>query len=85
MVQLAETFKFTSAVYNIICLWMQETSSKCFGSSKTSRISLVDLAGLDRNVNDAQGRQSTREGKNLKKSMSRLGYGRFWNIRVHIC
>nr|QWT43322.1 kinesin-like protein KIN12A [Citrullus lanatus] len=53
--------------------WCKETSSKCFGSSKTSRISLVDLAGLDRNVNDAQGRQSTREGKNLKKSMSRLG------------
>lgn len=53
---------------------MQETSSKCFGSSKTSRISLVDLAGLDRNVTDATGRHSTREGKNLKKSMSRLGY-----------
>lgn len=55
---------------------MQETSSKCFGSSKTSRISLVDLAGLDRNVNDAAmgDKQSTRESKSLKKSMSRLGY-----------
>ena len=53
---------------------MQETSSKCFGSSKTSRINLVDLAGLERNVSDAMGRQSTREDKILKKSMSRLGY-----------
>ncbi|KGN56058.1 kinesin-like protein KIN-12F [Cucumis sativus] len=58
----------------IIESWCKETSSKCFGSSKTSRISLVDLAGLDRNVTDATGRQSTREGKNLKKSMSRLGH-----------
>ncbi|XP_022157112.1 kinesin-like protein KIN-12F isoform X2 [Momordica charantia] len=58
----------------IIESWCKETSSKCFGSSKTSRISLVDLAGLDRNVSDAMGRQSTRDGKNLKKSMSRLGH-----------
>ncbi|KAA0065789.1 hypothetical protein IC582_014662 [Cucumis melo] len=58
----------------IIESWCKETSSKCFGSSKTSRISLVDLAGLDRNVTDATGRHSTREGKNLKKSMSRLGH-----------
>ncbi|KAG6596741.1 Kinesin-like protein KIN-12F, partial [Cucurbita argyrosperma subsp. sororia] len=58
----------------IIESWCKETSSKYFGSSKTSRISLVDLAGLDRNVNDAMGRQSTREGKNLKKSMCRLGH-----------
>ncbi|KAE8693586.1 hypothetical protein F3Y22_tig00110809pilonHSYRG00263 [Hibiscus syriacus] len=33
----------------IIESWCKEASSKCFGSSKTSRISLIDLAGLDRN------------------------------------
>lgn len=54
-------------------LTLQGTSSKCFGSSKTSRISLVDLAGLDRNKVDDAGRQSAREGKSVKKSLSRLG------------
>ncbi|KAG7015555.1 Kinesin-like protein KIN-12F, partial [Cucurbita argyrosperma subsp. argyrosperma] len=58
----------------IIESWCKEASSKCFGSSKTSRINLVDLAGLERNVSDAMGRQSTREDKILKKSMSRLGH-----------
>ncbi|KAG5254664.1 kinesin motor family protein [Salix suchowensis] len=32
----------------IIESWCKGTSSKCFSSSKTSRISLVDLAGLDK-------------------------------------
>ncbi|XP_015866693.3 kinesin-like protein KIN-12F [Ziziphus jujuba] len=54
--------------------WCKETSSKCFGSSKTSRISLVDLAGLDKNkIDDDAGRQCAREGKNVKKSLLRLG------------
>lgn len=57
-------------LYNLIS---QETSSKCFGSSKTSRMSFVDLAGLDRNKDDDAGRQCTREGKYVKKSLSRLG------------
>lgn len=52
----------------------QGTSSKCFGSSKTSRISLVDLAGLDRNKVDDAGGQSLREIKNIKKSLLHLGY-----------
>jgi hypothetical protein len=52
----------------------QGTSSKCFSSSKTSRISLVDLAGLDRNKVDDGDRQIVREGKHLKKSLSQLGY-----------
>ncbi|GFZ21937.1 kinesin motor family protein [Actinidia rufa] len=56
----------------------QERSSKCFGSSKTSRISLVDLAGLDTNKLDDAGRQSVKEEKNVKKSLSHLGH--FVNI-----
>lgn len=52
----------------------QGTSSKCFNSSKTSRISLVDLAGFDSNKVDDVGRQGVRETKHIKKSLSRLGY-----------
>ncbi|KAF3453356.1 hypothetical protein FNV43_RR03796 [Rhamnella rubrinervis] len=58
----------------VIESWCKGTSSKCFGSSKTSRISFVDLAGLDRNKVDDAGRQSAREGKSVKKSLSRLGH-----------
>ncbi|PRQ32083.1 putative plus-end-directed kinesin ATPase [Rosa chinensis] len=57
----------------IIESWCKETSSKCFGSSKTSRMSFVDLAGLDRNKDEDAGRQCAREGKYVKKSLSRLG------------
>lgn len=52
----------------------QETSSKCFSSSRTSRITLVDLAGPDRNKLEEAGRQCVKEGKNVKKSVSQLGY-----------
>ncbi|XP_017619988.1 kinesin-like protein KIN-12F isoform X1 [Gossypium arboreum] len=52
----------------------QGASSKCFSSSKTSRISLIDLAGLDRNKLEDVGRQHLQEGKNVKKSLSQLGY-----------
>ncbi|KAG2682485.1 hypothetical protein I3760_11G193900 [Carya illinoinensis] len=58
----------------VIESWCKGTSSKCFNSSKTSRISLVDLAGLDRNKVDDAGRQGAREGKHLKKSLSQLGH-----------
>ncbi|XP_050367621.1 kinesin-like protein KIN-12F [Argentina anserina] len=57
----------------IIESWCKETSSKCFGSSKTSRMSFVDLAGLERNKDEDSGRQCAREGKYVKKSLSRLG------------
>ncbi|KAB2615548.1 kinesin-like protein KIN12B [Pyrus ussuriensis x Pyrus communis] len=58
----------------IIESWCKESSSKCFGSSKTSRMSFVDLAGLDRNKGDDDtGRQCAREDKYVKKSLSRLG------------
>ncbi|PSR85284.1 Kinesin-like protein [Actinidia chinensis var. chinensis] len=62
----------------VIESWCKERSSKCFGSSKTSRISLVDLAGLDTNKLDDAGRQSVKEEKNVKKSLSHLGH--FVNI-----
>ncbi|KAF4395950.1 hypothetical protein F8388_013119 [Cannabis sativa] len=56
----------------IVESWSKGTSSKCFGSSKTSRMSFVDLAGLDRNKDDVRG--SAREAKSVKKSLSRLGH-----------
>ncbi|MCL7044990.1 hypothetical protein MKW94_005924, partial [Papaver nudicaule] len=47
------------------------TSSKCISSSKTSRISLVDLAGSDRNkLEDA----SIKEVRNVRKSLAQLGH-----------
>lgn len=58
----------------IIESWCKGTSSKCFNSSKTSRISLVDLAGFDSNKVDDVGRQGVRETKHIKKSLSRLGH-----------
>lgn len=58
----------------IIESWCKESSSKCFSSSRTSRISLVDLAGSDRNKLDDAGRQFVREARNVKKSLSQLGY-----------
>ncbi|KAI6690615.1 hypothetical protein NL676_027443 [Syzygium grande] len=58
----------------IIESWCKESSSKCFSSSRTSRISLVDLAGSDRNKLDDAGRQCVTEARNVKKSLSQLGY-----------
>lgn len=40
-----------------------------------SRISLVDLAGADRNNLDDVGKQGVKEGKYVKKSLAQLGYG----------
>ncbi|KAI3954914.1 hypothetical protein MKX01_006911, partial [Papaver californicum] len=51
--------------------WCKVTSSKCISSSKTSRISLVDLAGSDRNkLEDA----SIMEVRNVRKSLAQLGH-----------
>ncbi|XP_022735456.1 kinesin-like protein KIN-12F [Durio zibethinus] len=58
----------------IIESWCKGVSSKCFSSSKTSRISLIDLAGLDRNKLEDVGRQHVQEDKNVRKSLSQLGY-----------
>ncbi|CAL1384694.1 unnamed protein product [Linum trigynum] len=57
----------------IIESWCKGTSSTCFSSSKISRISFVDLAGIDRNKPDDAGRQLVRESKHVKKSLSQLG------------
>lgn len=57
----------------IIESWCKGTSSKCFSSSKISRISLFDLAGLDRNKLADADRQFVQEGKSVKKSLSQLG------------
>ncbi|KAL3637506.1 hypothetical protein CASFOL_018674 [Castilleja foliolosa] len=57
----------------IIESWCKESSSKGFSSSKISRISLVDLAGFERNVLDDSSRQHVKEEKCIKKSTSQLG------------
>ncbi|KVH99197.1 Kinesin, motor domain-containing protein [Cynara cardunculus var. scolymus] len=43
------------------------------GSSKTSRITLVDLAGLEKNRTNDAGKECAREGEFVKKSISQLG------------
>ncbi|PHT94680.1 hypothetical protein T459_02562 [Capsicum annuum] len=58
----------------IIESWCKESSSTRFGSSKLSRMSLVDLAGFDKNIPDDAGKQFVKEGKYVKKSTSLLGY-----------
>ncbi|XP_073308423.1 kinesin-like protein KIN-12F isoform X2 [Primulina huaijiensis] len=57
----------------IIESWCKETSSKCFGSSKTSRISLVDLAGFERSAPEDASRQHLKERKYIMKTISQLG------------
>ncbi|KAK7256290.1 hypothetical protein RIF29_29731 [Crotalaria pallida] len=57
----------------VIESWCKGISSSAFSSSKTSRISLIDLAGLDRNKVDDAGKQCLRENRNVKKSLSQLG------------
>ena len=64
---------------------MQDSSSKCFGSSKTSRICLVDLAGFERNVADNASRQHMKEGKYIKKSISQLGYASPFELGSDLC
>ncbi|KAF5197622.1 Kinesin [Thalictrum thalictroides] len=58
----------------VIESWCKGTSSKGFSSSKTSRISLIDVAGSERNKLDDAGRECVKEGKNVKKSLSQLGH-----------
>ncbi|CAN1290622.1 Kinesin-like protein KIN-12F [Linum perenne] len=58
----------------IIESWCKGTSATCFSSSKISRISFIDLAGIDRNKPDDAGRQLVRESKHVKKSLSQLGH-----------
>ncbi|GER45988.1 kinesin related protein [Striga asiatica] len=53
--------------------WCKDSSSKCFGISKISRISLVDLAGFERNIHADACRQHVKEGKYINKSTSKIG------------
>ncbi|KAK4804375.1 hypothetical protein SAY86_004192 [Trapa natans] len=57
----------------VIESWCKEAASQCFTSSKTSRISFVDLAGSDTRKLDGVGNKCTKEAKNVKKSLSHLG------------
>ncbi|KAJ4781282.1 kinesin-like protein [Rhynchospora pubera] len=57
----------------IVESWCKEESSKCFSSSKCSRITFVDLAGLDRDELDGATKHYTKEERYVKKSLSRLG------------
>ncbi|TKY57366.1 Kinesin protein KIN12B [Spatholobus suberectus] len=54
--------------------WCKGISSNGFSSSKSSRISLIDLAGPDRNKVEDAGKQCLKESKNVKKSLSQLGH-----------
>ncbi|KAL2316687.1 hypothetical protein Fmac_030563 [Flemingia macrophylla] len=58
----------------VIESWCKGISSTGFSSSKSSRISLIDLAGQDRNKVEDAGKQCLKESKNVKKSLSRLGH-----------
>ncbi|PWA57236.1 kinesin motor family protein [Artemisia annua] len=57
----------------VIESWCKGTDSKHFGSSKTSRITLVDLAGLEKNKTSDAGRECVKEGEFVRKSISHLG------------
>ncbi|XP_021739571.1 kinesin-like protein KIN-12F isoform X1 [Chenopodium quinoa] len=52
----------------------QETPSSNISSSKTSRISLIDLAGMGRDKQADAGREFERERKELNSSLSHLGH-----------
>ncbi|KAK9151394.1 hypothetical protein Syun_009703 [Stephania yunnanensis] len=54
--------------------WCEGNSSKSISRSKISRISLIDLAGSDRNKLDDANRQCAKESKSVKKSLSQLGH-----------
>ncbi|KAG5081718.1 hypothetical protein AAZX31_02G279200 [Glycine max] len=58
----------------VIESWCKGISSNGFSSSKSSRISLIDLAGQDRNKVEDAGKQCLKENKNVKKSLSQLGH-----------
>ncbi|KAJ4869996.1 Kinesin motor family protein [Raphanus sativus] len=57
----------------IIESWSKGASTRCFNTTRTSRINLVDLAGVGTNVRDAT-KHSVEEEKFLKKSLSELGH-----------
>ncbi|KAK1296510.1 Kinesin-like protein KIN12B [Acorus calamus] len=57
----------------IIESWSKGTSSDSFSSSRTSRISFVDLAGLESSIPDGAAMDYKKESKIVKFSLSQLG------------
>ncbi|CAM0906710.1 unnamed protein product [Alopecurus aequalis] len=57
----------------VIEAWSKDFSSNGFSSSKTSKITFVDLAGLDIDELEGNGKHFTREERQIKKSLSSLG------------
>ncbi|KAI4988346.1 hypothetical protein ZWY2020_029976 [Hordeum vulgare] len=57
----------------VIEAWSKDLSSNGFSSSKTSKITFVDLAGVDIDESDGAGKNITREERHVKKSLSSLG------------
>lgn len=60
------------AKYGFHQLMLQGTT-KGFSCSKVSKISLIDLAGMDSDTVDDGGSQCLRESSYVKKSLSQLG------------
>ncbi|KAM0916971.1 hypothetical protein ACQ4PT_009811 [Festuca glaucescens] len=57
----------------VVEAWSKDFLSNGFSSSKTSKITFVDLAGLDIDELEANGKHFTREERHVKKSLSTLG------------
>ncbi|XP_040377940.1 kinesin-like protein KIN-12C [Oryza brachyantha] len=57
----------------VIEAWSKGFSSNGFSSSRTSRITFVDLAGPDTDEVDGGSKCCTREERHVKKSLSKLG------------
>ncbi|KAL6893496.1 hypothetical protein ACP4OV_007594 [Aristida adscensionis] len=57
----------------VIEAWSKGFASNGFSSSRTSRITFVDLAGLENDELDGAAKHCTKEERNLKKSLSKLG------------
>lgn len=57
----------------VVEAWSKDFSSNGFSSSKTSKITFVDLAGLDIDELEGNGKHFTREERHVKKSLSTLG------------
>jgi hypothetical protein len=55
-------------------LIFQDFSSNGFSSSRTSKVTFVDLASLENDELDGAANHCTKEERHLKKSLSKLGY-----------
>jgi len=58
--------------YDFHKMMLQGTTKGLFSSSKVSRISLIDLAGVDSHEVGDVGSQCTRENRHVEKSLSQL-------------